>query len=213
MAQIIPAILVDSLDAFQERLAALPGAKLFSIDIMDGTFVEPTTFADAHAVAAQGTQAQFELDLMVSDPLPIIEAWNVLPNTVRAIVQAELDVDVRDLLRTIRGMNLEAGLALLPSTRVSNIEHLLNETDMILVRGNDPGYSGRAYLPEMTDKILELRAFDPHLFINVDIGVNEITIPELVSAGATHLSVNSAIFSDPNPTEAFKRLQTLAKMS
>ncbi|OGL89882.1 hypothetical protein A3I45_03470 [Candidatus Uhrbacteria bacterium RIFCSPLOWO2_02_FULL_53_10] len=65
----------------------------------------------------------------------------------------------------------------------------------------------------MTDKIRELRAFDPHLFINVDIGVNEITIPELVSAGATHLSVNSAIFSDPNPTEAFKRLQTLAKMS
>lgn len=213
MALIIPAILVETLDAFRERLETLPDAEMFSIDIMDGTFVSPTTFFDADAISTLQTDAQFELDLMVSDPLPIIEAWNRLPNTIRAIVHAEIDTDVRDILRTIRGFGLEAGLALLPKTTVEDVEYLLNETDMVLVRGNEPGYAGRPYLPDMTEKIRALHAFDPSLLINVDIGVNDETIPLLATAGATHLSVNSAIFANDNPSQAYERLQTLAKTS
>ncbi|MEK7529968.1 MAG: hypothetical protein AAB570_03530, partial [Patescibacteria group bacterium] len=120
MATVIPAILVETLDTFRERLETLPSVELFSIDIMDGTFVKPTTFFDASAVAMLKSNAQFELDLMVSNPLPIIEKWNALPNTVRAIVHAEIDADVRDVLRTIRGLGLEAGLALLPNTTVKD---------------------------------------------------------------------------------------------
>lgn len=210
MATIIPAILVETLDAFRERLETLPDAETFSIDIMNGTFVSPTTFFDADAISTLHTDAQFELDLMVSDPLPIVEAWNKLPNTIRAIVHAEIDTDVRDVLRTIRGFGLEAGLALLPKTAVEDVEYLLNETDMVLVRGNEPGFSGRPYLHDMTEKIRALHAFDPSLLINVDIGVNDDTIPTLVTAGATHLSVNSAIFGEVNPADALKRLQTLA---
>lgn len=213
MATIIPAILVETLDTFRERLETLPDAEMFSIDIMDGTFVSPTTFFDADAISTLQTDAQFELDLMVSDPLPIIEAWNRLPNTIRAIIHAEIDTDVRDVLRTIRGFGLEAGLALLPKTAVEDVEHLLNETDMVLVRGNEPGYAGRPYLTDMTEKIRALHAFDPSLLINVDIGVNDETIPALVAAGATHLSVNSAIFADDNPSQAYERLQTLAKIA
>jgi ribulose-phosphate 3-epimerase len=211
MAIIVPAILVQTKEEFEDRITSLPDTvDVFSVDIMDGTFVEPTTFSDASAVKDIETDARYELDLIVNNPLPIIEAWATLPQTVRAIVHAEIDRDIRELLYSIHALGLESGLALLPKTQISDIEHLLNETDMILVRGNEPGYSGKRFLPEMLEKIQNLKNQYGHMQITVDIGVNVDTIPEIVAAGASHLSVNSAIYKTPVPAEALAALQTLA---
>ena len=211
MATILPAILVDTVDQFRERLNALPpDAETVSVDIMDGTFVQPTTFADAQLAADVATDVQYELDLMVNDPLPYIHAWAKLPNTIRAVVHAELNTDIRELIRAIQALQLEAGIALLPQTNVADVEHLLNEVDMVLIRGNQPGYAGREFDPAMYKKIVELQQEYPHLLINVDIGVNATTIPHLVASGATHLCANSAIFKQTNPAQAFEDLQVLA---
>lgn len=211
MATIIPAILVQTAQEFHDRLAALPpSVDTVSVDIMDGTFVEPTTFYDVAAAHSAAFEGLYELDLMVNDPLPIIRAWASHPRTTRAIVHAEIPQDLRDLIGAIHALHLEAGLALLPSTPVHDVEHLFNELDMILIRGNDPGYAGRPFLPEMLNKIAAVRAIDTRILIEVDIGVNEQTIPDIVKAGATHLAVNSAIFSEKDPAETFERLEIIA---
>ncbi len=212
MAIIVPALLVDDIDEAKKRLEILPGdIEIVSVDIMDGTFVEPTTFFDAEKIGAIDSEVLFELDLMVNDPLPIIEAWAKNPRTTRAIVHAELDTDIRELVTRIHDLKLEAGIALLPKTSVADVEHLLNDVDMVLIRGNEPGYSGKEFDRAMLSKIVELSEEHPHLSITVDIGVNKNTIPDLVAAGATHLSVNSAIFGEDDPIEALRELQELAR--
>ncbi len=211
MAIVVPAILVQTKEEFENRVTSVPDTvEAFSVDIMDGTFVEPTTFSDASAIKDIETDARFELDLIVNNPLPIIEDWAKLPQTARAIVHAEINQDIRELLYSIHALNLESGLALLPKTKISDIEHLLNDTDMILIRGNEPGYSGKAFLPEMLEKIQTLHQTYGFMQITVDIGVNSDTIPSIVAAGASHLSVNSAIYKAPVPSEAYYELQKLA---
>lgn len=212
MATIIPAILVQTKEEFQARLDALPDdVGTVSIDIMDETFVEPSTFADAETVATINREVLFELDLMVNDPLPFIRAWAKIAHTTRAIVHVEIDQDVRSIVSETRDLGLEVGIALLPKTQPQDIEHLLNDVDMVLVRGNEPGHSGRPYDPEMTKKIEWLHREYLEMMINVDIGVNEETIPALVAAGATHLSVNSAIFAQDDPAAAYSHLTELAQ--
>lgn len=212
MATVVPAILVHDVETFQQRLDALRGtADLVSIDIMDGTFVPQTSFADAQDVAKQNLDVYLELDLMVNDPLPYIRAWALLPNTVRAIVHAEITDDPRELIRAIHELGLEAGLAFLPATPITDIEHVLNDVDLILIRGNEPGASGRPLDPSAIEKIRTLRRTAPHLVIEVDIGVNLETIPSLVMAGADILVANSAIFSSKNPCLAFETLQHAAE--
>ncbi|HBU28160.1 TPA: hypothetical protein DEB00_03525 [Candidatus Uhrbacteria bacterium] len=212
MATILPAILVDTAQAFKEHLHLLPeDVDTVSVDIMDGTFVPTSSFRDANSIRDVNTSIQYELDLMVNDPLPFIESWTTLPQTIRAIVHAELDTDMRILLQQIKQLKLEVGIALLPKTRVSDVEHLLNEVDMVLIRGDEPGYSGRTFNPAMLEKIKELAQDYPHLLINVDIGVNAETIPDIVAAGATYLSVNSGIFQQADPLNALRELQHLAR--
>lgn len=211
MATILPAILVDDFATFQERLAALPKeAETVSLDIMDGTFVEPTTWGNATEFRSDDKGTLIELDLMVADPVPYIEAWAEHVQVIRAIFHAEIDVDHRQLIEDIHSLGLEAGIALLPETSIADVEHLLGAVDMVLIRGNEPGYSGRPLMPEMIDKIHLLRSEYPHALINVDIGVNEETIAELARAGATHLCANSAIFKQEDPAAAFLSLQQLA---
>jgi ribulose-phosphate 3-epimerase len=211
MAKIIPAILVDNIEEAKARLALLPDdVDTVSIDIMDGTFVDPTTFFDAEAFGAIDSEILFELDLMVNDPMPIIEAWAKIPRTTRAIIHAEIDVDIREALNKIHDLKLEAGIAILPETELADIEHLMNDIDMILIRGNQPGYSGKEFDRAMLGKIVVLSEEYPHIGITVDIGVNMETIPDMLVAGATHLSVNSAIFGKDDPVEALRELQELA---
>lgn len=209
MATILPAILVESADAFKSRLQSLEGVDTYSIDIMDGSFVEPTTFFGAGSLEGLDLDTSFELDLMVEDPMPIIEAWAKNPQTIRAIVHVEIKQDVREIINTVHDLGLEAGIALLPGTKVEDVEHLINDVDMVLVRGNEPGYSGREFDTSMLKKIQKLKEDYSHISINVDIGVNELTIPSIVEAGASHLSINSAIFKADDPQAALRHLKTL----
>ncbi|NQV12072.1 hypothetical protein HQ524_01790 [Candidatus Uhrbacteria bacterium] len=211
MAKIVPALLVDNIEKAKAHLNVLPDeVEIVSVDIMDGTFVEPTTYFNAERINKIDSEVLFELDLMVNDPLPIISAWAQYPRTARAIVHVEIDKDIRGLMEAIHALGLEAGLALLPKTKISDVEHLLNDADMVLIRGNEPGYSGRPLDPAMLGKIAELNQEYPDMPVTVDIGVNKDTIPDLVRAGATHLSVNSAIYKEEDPRVAYEELQELA---
>ncbi len=208
---LLPAILVNNINDFRARLDVLPKhVEAVSVDIMDGTFVSPTSFYDAAAVKEIESDVHYELDLMVNDPLPIVHAWAALPQTVRAIVHAEIPQDVRQVCNEIRALGLEVGIALLPKTTIAQVEHLLNTVDMVLIRGNEPGRAGQPFLKGVLPKIEALHREYPELMINVDIGVNARTLPDIVRAGATHACINTAIFGAPNPQRALLELEQMA---
>ena len=53
----------------------------------------------------------------------------------------------------------------------------------------------------------ELDRIGSNAWLSVDGGVSDKTAPVIISSGATLLVAGSAVFGDPNPEEAMRRLK------
>ena len=219
---IIPAILVGSQNEFEQRLRLVENiTPTVQVDILDGSMFNQTSWFNAETVGKIKTPVQFELHLMVENPLPIIEAWaKYVPNTVRAIIQAELDRPIGTLIELIhQNAKLEAGLALNPETPIDEIHHVVHQLDQILVMGVHPGASGQELGDSkcgisgqaILEKIQRIHDRYPNIILGLDGGANSQTIPDIISHGCSRINVSSAIFKADNPVDAFQQLQELAK--
>ena len=74
-----------------------------------------------------------------------------------------------------------------------------------------PGFYGSRFIPEVLDKVVELRSARPEVEIGVDGGIKESNIAEVAGVGVDVIFVGSAIFLQPQPGESFRRLVALAE--
>ena len=113
-------------------------------------------------------------------------------------------------METIKNSGCSAGLGIKPSVDVDLLEPFLPEIDFVQFMGNDVvGHSGIELDPSVINKIKYFHDRHPSVEIQIDIGVNEETIPKLKEAGATRFVSGSSIFSAPNIKEAIEKLQNL----
>ena len=105
---------------------------------------------------------------------------------------------------------MKVGLAVNPETPLTTTLSLADSVDSVLFLTVHPGFYGAKFLPEVLDKVVELRARKPNLEIGVDGGIKEGNIAEVARLGVDYICVGSAIFVQPDPAEAFRRLQSLA---
>jgi ribulose-phosphate 3-epimerase len=220
--EIVPAILVNSQAEFEKRLKLIENeVETVQVDILDGSKFDSTSWFDAEAVATYKTPVQFELHLMVENPLPIIDAWaKHVPNTVRAIIHAELDRPLGSLIELIhQNSKLEAGISLNPETPIDEIHHVIHQIDEILVMGVHPGASGQGLGDSkcgisgqaILAKLERIHDRYPEIILGVDGGADLTTIPEFMRHGCSRISVGSAVFNADNPVDALHKLQELAK--
>lgn len=210
--QIVPALLVQNEHTFRKRVnnAALRQlAPLWHIDVMDGSFTDQSSWADPRIIATMEPLPDFELHLMIEDPLEVIATFQeYVPSVKRAIIHAEIQEPLLPLIREIKNLDLEAGLAINPYTKV---KHLLDEMDQchfVQVMGGIPGASGQTLMKRKALRhIKQIRKYAPHVRISVDIGVNEQTAPILAAAGARQLCTASALWGAPNPVKTYKLLE------
>ncbi len=203
---VIPAILEKSLDAIQAKVAV---AKTFSdiaqLDVMDGVFVPNTTFADPQAIAA--IDYQFEVHLMITKPELYAAMWNI-PNVKRIIVHYEAVSNVQHMIDQLKKMEKEVGIALNPGTPSHVLSDVIDQLDMVLVMGVDPGFSGQKFQHDAIEKIKELKGMRSDLVVAVDGGVNMYNRARIIDAGATVLDAASAIWSQKDPAAAYTALVT-----
>lgn len=106
----------------------------------------------------------------------------------------------------------EAGIAVLLDTPLSFITALVPHADVVqLMSIAKLGYQGAPFEPSIFSRISELHAAHPQLVIEIDGGVSEKNIEELVRAGATRFGVGSAISKADNPKAAYEHLKMLAE--
>lgn len=217
MSELIPAILANSKQEFEEKLrVAEKFASTIQIDILDGTLFPVTNWHDAEAVAAMETSASFELHLMINNPLPVIADWvTKVPNVKRAIIHAEIERPLGKILEEIRVAHLiEAGVAINPETPIEEIHTVLHDLDVLLIMGVHPGQSGQTFEGDyIIEKIQEAKKRAPNLIVEIDGGVTAELIPSLIQAGAERFAVNSAIFKAKDSAEAWEKLQTALQSS
>ena len=73
----------------------------------------------------------------------------------------------------------------------------------------NPGFAHQKFMPMVLPKIQQLRdEFEGD--IAVDGGINDLTAPEAVKAGANILATASYLFSSDKPKETIKYLKSLS---
>ena len=104
-----------------------------------------------------------------------------------------------------REQELQVGLAFNPETEPEAVLEFADAVDLVLCMSIHPGYSGQAFMPEALGRIAELRGLS-NLPIQVDGGVGETNARAVREAGASLLVCGNAIFADPDPAAAYRRL-------
>ena len=190
------------------------------MDIMDGKFVANTTFTDPKIAARY--KIEYELDLTVEDPGPVLDAWKNVRTVKRAFVHVEIKKPLASLLKKIKSYGWEAGIAVNPDTEWEAVEPYIGHNapqppltlrggvDCVLFMTVYPGQNGAAFQPKVIPKIKSFHAAYPNIPIAVDGGVSEKTLPALRKAGVTRFAVGSAIWSAPDPIKAYKKILKVA---
>lgn len=218
MIELIPSVLVTSREEFETKLRQVEHeCKTIHVDILDGSLFPNTTWFDARSVGNMRTDVQYEIHLMVENPLPIVEAWKRhVAQLVRAIVHAEMHRPLGVILNhLIDDWQLETGVAINPETPLHEIEGVLHQIHQLTIMGVHPGSSGQPFEGDyILEKILQAHRHRPELPIEIDGGVTTENIKSLAEAGATRICAASLLFGAEHPSLKLKELQeTLSTFS
>lgn len=207
MFEIIPGILEKEWSEIEKKIEGVrPFAKTIHIDIIDGKFANNTTFIDPEPFKKYTKEFIFELHMMTDNPIEYLKPW-ADAGFVRFLGQIEKMPDQVEFVA--QGQLLgEVGLAIDLKTPVSDIKVPFGDLDSILLMDIAAGFSGQQFNPSVVDKIKEIagKTFIP---IEVDGGINDITLPQIKDNGATSCVVTSFMFNG-NPLEQYKKLQDLS---
>lgn len=183
----------------QVREAEEAGADAIQIDIMDGCFVPNITFG-ANVVKAIRPLVRCPLTVhcMIVEPERHLTAFaEAGANCI--IVHQETTPHLHRALALIRGLQVQAGVALNPGTPLAAIEEVLDCVDVVQVMTVNPGWGGQEFLASQLHKIRRLRGELERRRLNVAIavdgGIDCTTAPQVVQEGATILVAGSSVYN------------------
>ena len=173
------------------------GIDLIHVDVMDGCFVPNFTLGtDFIKALKKKTNIPLDIHLMIDRPHRYIKDFAKYADYLGFHFEAGSDVEAT--LDMIKAEGVKTCLTIKPCTKPQEIFHLLPKCDMVLVMSVEPGFGGQSFMPEALDKLRELRAEIKKQGLNtlleVDGGVNDVTGPQCVEAGADVLVVGSFLF-------------------
>ena len=190
------------------------GCRVFHFDCGDGHFVPPVTIGPvvlrSIAPGIHATGGVLDCHLMVDDPAHHFEEF-AASGADSVTFHVEAARDVAAVAAAARGHGLGVGLAFNPGTSPSDAARAVAEAvaDIVLCMSIEPGYSGQSFMPEAISRIGELASL-VEIPIQVDGGVGVDNTAAIRSAGASLLVAGSAVFADPDPAGAYRRLVAVA---
>jgi len=187
------------------------GAHLVHVDVMDGHFVPNLTFGVPVLEAlARHSDLPMDVHLMVSNPADLLDDY-IAAGADWVTVHWEVAEHLDRVLGRLREGGVKAGVALNPATPIEVLADVLSRLDYVLLMSVNPGFAGQRFIPYVLDKARRLRQrIDEEgldLLIEMDGGIGERNIAEVVAAGVDICVAGSAIFGTENPVETMKRLR------
>ncbi|MDD5700944.1 MAG: ribulose-phosphate 3-epimerase [Dehalococcoidales bacterium] len=206
--RVIPAILTEDPQSLKSMLAQVEAfTDYVQIDIMDGRFV-PSKSITWKQIAENKPRIIWEAHLMVERPEKHLSGFKEA-GASKAIFHFEA-ADPETVIAAARKLDMAVGLAVNPETPVSAVSPLLDKIDSLLLLSVHPGFYGASFIPEVLDKIADLRRISPDLRIGIDGGIKESNISLIAVKGVDEIFVGSAIFLQPDPASSYRKLLSLA---
>ena len=204
MAEIVPAVLCESLEDYQASITRLePFATRAHIDITDGEFA-PTFTVNVNQLYWPANW-QVDLHAMVARPSEHLSSLLALkPRTI--IFHVEVQEDLTPTLAAIKQAGIRAGIALLRPTVPKTVAAYIQLADHVMVFSGDLGhYGGTASLMQL-EKVRLIRAIHPEVEIGWDGGASMENVFSLSQGGIDVINAGGAISKAADPEASYKAL-------
>ena len=219
MVELAPSILSADFARLAKQIDAAErgGGTVLHLDVMDGHFVPNISFGPpVVASLRKATRLPLDCHLMVENPDEFIPALaEAGANWVS--VHYEACRHLHRTLELIAQHGMQPAVVINPATRVNFLVDILPMVHHVLVMSVNPGFGGQRFIPFSTRKIRRLCELRSELNlkyrIEVDGGIAEDTIPQVVEAGADLLVAGNAVFGRGDPEENAARLLRQARLA
>ena len=202
--QISPSILSADFSQLGAEIKRLEegGADMIHVDVMDGHFV-PNLTIGAPVIKALRKQCsiKFDVHLMISPVHKYIEAYSDAGADIITI-HPEATNNLEESILKIKSLNKKVGVSLNPESKIDLIIDYLEKIDLVLIMSVNPGFGGQKFMPEVLDKIRELKKIQSKNNLNFDIeidgGINFNNCQLAIEAGANILVSGTTVFKSNN---------------
>ena len=202
--KISPSILSANFSQLGNEIKRLEegGADLIHVDVMDGHFVPNLTIGPPVIKALRHySTLPFDVHLMISPVHKYIKDYAESGADIITIHPEATD-DLKLSVNLIKKLNKKVGLSLNPDTPIDKIKKFLSSIDLVLIMSVYPGFGGQKFIPNVIDKIKELKNIkkkqNMKFDIEVDGGINFDNSKLLIEAGANILVSGTTIFKNNN---------------
>ena len=212
--KISPSILSANFSQLGNEIKRLEdgGADMIHIDVMDGHFVPNLTIGPTVIKALRNyTKLPFDVHLMISPVHKYIKDYAEAGANIITIHPEATD-NLQESIKHIKNFGKKVGVSLNPNTQIDVIEKLLAEINLVLIMSVHPGFAGQKFIPNVLNKIKELKKIKDKKNLNFDIevdgGINFDTSKLVIEAGADILVSGTTIFKN-NKGDIKKNIDTL----
>jgi ribulose-phosphate 3-epimerase len=202
--QISPSILSADFSQLGNEIKRLEegGADMIHVDVMDGHFVPNLTIGPPVIKALKKhCSIKFDVHLMISPVHKYIEAYSDAGADIITIHPEATD-NLKESILKIKSLNKKVGISLNPESKIDLIIDYLEKIDLVLIMSVNPGFGGQKFMPEVLDKVKQLKEFQSQNKIDFDIeidgGINFENCQTAIEAGANILVSGTTVFKSNN---------------
>ena len=202
--QISPSILSADFSQLGNEIKGLEegGADMIHVDVMDGHFVPNLTIGPPVIKALRKQcSIKFDVHLMISPVHKYIEAYADAGADIITI-HPEATENLEESISKIKSLDKKVGVSLNPESKLDLITNYLEKIDLVLIMSVNPGFGGQKFMPEVLDKVKQLKEIKSKRNMNFDIeidgGINFDNCQLAIEAGANILVSGTTVFKSNN---------------